>query len=166
LNYPFPYTDDKVNSSFNNLKSKLTGALLKTANDSLPYAAADYVEAKKTFEKSISEKDMRYLEFQLWQEGVARYTEYKVMSYLLKNNFKFSEEFKALPDFIPINEYYGKRLKGLMEEIQNMSLAENQRGCFYPMGALEGMILDVYKPDWKKNYYTSWFNTTKFFSEQ
>lgn len=163
LNYKFPYEDTLANDAFNGLKSNLIDAYKNKDEKSFKKKISQYIESKKAFKKIVSEKDSKYFEFQLWQEGLARYTEYAVLSYLIKKDYKLSEDFKTLSDYESLDENYQKRLKKLMEEIEKVNLKDNQRNCFYSMGAIEGLILDACKPKWRKNYLKNLFNTTNLF---
>ncbi|MBS1493290.1 MAG: hypothetical protein JST55_07260 [Bacteroidetes bacterium] len=163
LNYKFPYEDSVVNSSFNNLKSKLISAYQSINTKSFRKKTAGYLKEKQRFKKIVSEKDSKYFEFQLWQEGIARYTEYEVLNYLLKNDYQFSQDFKSLSDYETLYDNYQKRLKRLDEEIDKITLKENQRNCVYSFGAIEGLILNKYKPAWRKNYFKNIFSTTNIF---
>lgn len=165
LNYKFPYEDSTVNAAFNDLKSKLSLAFQNTGKKSFRKKVSQYLSSKKRFKKIVSEKDYKYFEFQLWQEGLARYTEYAVLSYLIKNDYQFSEEFKTLSDYESLSDNYQRRLKRLAEEVEKVNLSESQRNSFYSIGAMEGLILDSYKPGWRKAYFKNLFNTTKLFTK-
>jgi hypothetical protein len=166
LNYKFPYEDSVVNSSFDKLKAKLVSAYHSIATKSFRKKTAAYLKSKNALKKIVSEKDSKYFEFQLWQEGIARYTEYEVLSYLIKNDYRFSEDFKSLNDYETLSDNYQKRLNRLDEEIEKITLKENQRNCVYSFGAIEGLILNKYKPGWHKKYFSSIFNTTNIFTKK
>lgn len=163
LNYKFPYENTDVNEAFNTLKSSLIESYKSAGRKSFKKKVLHYLNSKKTFKKIVSEKDYRYFEFQLWQEGLARYTEYTVLSYLIKNNYEFSDDFKSLSDYESLPDNYNKRIKKLLEETEGVKLAESQRTCFYSIGAMEGLILDKYTPGWRKSYFKNLFNTSKLF---
>ncbi len=166
LNYKFPYEDSLANNAFNKLKGDLLNAYQSLGTKSFKKKAAQYLKSKKAFNQIVSEKDSKYFEFQLWQEGVARYTEYEILSYLIKNDYQVSEDFKTLSDYESLTENYPKRIKRLTEEIEKVNLKDDQRSSFYSIGAIEGIILDNYKPNWKKKYFTNSFNTIKFFKNR
>jgi len=163
LNYKFPYEDSTVNNAFEELKTKLVTAYESIGKKSFKKNVAQYIKSKEAFKKIVTEKDSKYFEFQLWQEGLARYTEYEILSYLNKKGYELSEDFKSLSDYESLNDNYQKRLKRLSEEIEKVNLKDNQRNCFYPIGAMEGIILNKYKSGWRKKYFKNLFNTTNLF---
>ncbi|MBX7044645.1 MAG: hypothetical protein K1X86_02310 [Ignavibacteria bacterium] len=166
LNYKFPYEDTVVNKAFNELKTKLVSAYQSINTKSFRKKTAEYLKSKKDFEKIVSKKDSKYLEFQLWQEGIARCTEYDILAYLVKNDYMLSGDFKSLNDYEPIADNYTKRLKRLDEEINKVTLYENQRDCVYSFGAIEGLILNKYMPNWREKYFKNIFSTTKLFTKR
>ena len=165
LNYKFPYEDSSVNNAFNDMKADLIKAYESINSKSFKKKVSGYIKSKKAFNKIVTEKDSKYFEFQLWQEGLARYTEYEILSYLIKNNYQFSEEFKSLSDCEPITDNYQKRITQLAGEIDKTNLKDEQRISFYSIGAMEGLVLNKYKPLWRKKYFNNLFNTTNFFTK-
>ena len=62
---------------------------------------AAYFEARRKLEARLSPDDYRYFSFQLWQEGIARYSEYRIAE-LAARKYKPSKEYsilKRLPAF-------------------------------------------------------------------
>ena len=163
LNYNFAYEDTSVNRAFNDLKIKLHDAYTESGIKSFKKKTIEYLKAKKDFKNLVSEKDSKYLEFQLWQEGLARYTEYTVLSYLTKNKYKPSDDFTKLKDYEPLEQNYEKRINKLKDELQKVNLAEQKRVCFYSMGAIEGLVLDRYQKSWRNKYTKNMFNTSNLF---
>jgi hypothetical protein len=166
LNYKFPYEDSTVNNAFKELKVKLLTAYESMDKKNFKKNVVQYIKSKETFKKIVTEKDSKYFEFQLWQEGIARYTEYQILSYLIKKDYQFSDDFKSLNDYESLNDNYQKRIKRLTEEIEKVNLKDNQRNCFYSMGAIEGHILNKYKTGWRKKYFKNLFNTTSLFTKK
>lgn len=166
LNYKFPYEDSTVNNAFEELKTKLLTAYESLGKKSFKKNVVQYIKSKEAFKKIVTEKDSKYFEFQLWQEGLARYTEYEILSYLIKKGYEPSEDFKSLSDYESLTDNYKKRIKRLSEEIEKVNLKDNQRNCFYSIGAMEGLILNKYRPGWRKKYFKHLFNTTSFFAKK
>lgn len=163
LSYNFAYEDTTVNKAFNELKLKLLDAFNEEDKKLFRKKTIEYLKAKKEFKNLVSEKDYRYLEFQLWQEGIARYTEYAVLSYMIKNKYVLSEDFMKLKDYEPLEENYDKRIGKLKDEIKKASLSEEKRVCFYSLGAIEGLVLDSYQKHWRNKYTKNMFNTSNLF---
>lgn len=166
LNYKFPYEDSLVNKSFNDLKRNLISVYNAIGEKSFKKKVSKYIKSKAAFKKIVTEKDSKYFEFQLWQEGLARYTEYAVLSFLIENNYQFTEDFKRLNDYESLEDNFQRRIKKLIEEAEKVNLKENQRVCFYSLGAMEGLILDKYKISWRKKYFNKLFNTTNLFTNK
>ena len=57
-----------------------------------------YAEARAALQAALSADDYRYLSFQLWQEGVARYVEYRAAA-IAAREYTPSPGFRALPDY-------------------------------------------------------------------
>src|SRR5438309_2941031 len=75
LNYPFPYERADLNGAFETAKPALLSATSEQDGARWKQAAIDYKKARAAFFALLSPEQARYLEFQLWQEGIARYTE-------------------------------------------------------------------------------------------
>ena len=76
LNYAFPYEREDVQQQFEAMSSALATALNSRKADRAR-SVRKYLEARRNFQQLVSADDNKYLAFQLWQEGIARYTEYK-----------------------------------------------------------------------------------------
>ena len=76
LNYPFPYDSAPVQAAAKDLARALSRAL-----DAAPRRRGSAIQAvlraRTALAKHLAAADTRYLEFQLWQEGVARFIEYR-----------------------------------------------------------------------------------------
>src|SRR5574337_344189 len=77
LNYPFPYDSPRVAAAVDTLAAALRTAV-DTTRGGFGAALASYHRAREALRRLVTLDDDRYLEFELWQEGVARYTEYAV----------------------------------------------------------------------------------------
>lgn len=136
LNYPFPYKDSAVNAAYSKAALALHGAA--TAN-AASFAAklATYFEARKELAASVSANEWRYFEFQLWQEGVARWTEIEVGA---------ASGRKALKDA-------AKKLKNItLQQLIDSKLSVAERETVYAFGAAEAMLLQRLSPQWRKCY--------------
>jgi hypothetical protein len=147
LNYPFPYASPAVRARFRTFARSLVVA--DTAAAHLEHAHA-MLDARRALRRMISPADARYLDFQLWQEGVARYTELR-MAQLASRQFTPSAGLQALPGFTS----FGAEADSLTARIQSAGirdLAEAKREAFYPLGAAQALFLDRGGPDWKEGY--------------
>ena len=110
----------------------------------------------------LSAGDHRYASFQLWQEGIARYTQYR-MAELAAGKLKPSREFAALPDFTSFDAEAKRILKMTTDEMRSLDLASWERTVFYPFGAIEGLVLDKVDPKWRTRYLSDKFALEKFY---
>ena len=162
LNYPFPYDSAVVTTAFSRLCSLLTSALKAREGESLRSEVDRYLEARREFKNLLTEDDYRYFSFQLWQEGIARYTEYRVAG-LASKGYVPSSEFQKLPDFTPFDSVAENLRKGIIDVLPTVNLAESKRSAFYPFGAAEGLLLDAVNPGWQEEYFRQKFDLEKYF---
>lgn len=166
LNYPFAYQSEAVNNAYAVMCQRLAEAI-----DGRPVAAtfanrlAPYLDARKRFQQSLSADDYRYFQFQLWQEGLARYTEYRIAR-LAAARYKPSPAFRALKDFTPFDADAAKTLAGIKAEVAKPRLSERQREVVYGFGAAEALLLDRANPQWQRRYLTEKFQTANYFVRQ
>lgn len=164
LNYKFPYEDKAISDQYDKLTQAAKNAYLTVNTDDFSSNVNQYLTEKLKFKSLLSKKDYDYFSFQLWQEGIARYTEIKIAEYL-NSNYVSSENIKQLTDFTSPDSFYVKIIGKLIKNADSQSLTENQRVCFYTLGALEGLILDAYYPDWKELYLKEKFYTENYFKK-
>lgn len=162
LNYPFPYQDAEVKRQFTDLSRLLAEALQTENKKEFSAKLALYREARRKFEKLLAPADYKYLSFQLWKEGVSRYTEYRVAR-LAAKEYKPTKEFLALADYKPFGEIADKLLKNIVAQLSAWKLDEAKRELFYPFGAGEALLLDKANPKWQKRYFAEKFYLDKYF---
>jgi hypothetical protein len=95
--------------------------------------------------------DYRYFSFQVWQEGIARYVEWKIID-LAARRYKPSDAFLALPDYRPFEAIAQRYRQNYLKELTAQTLPDSRRIAFYPFGSAEGMLLARLLPDWPKRY--------------
>jgi hypothetical protein len=125
-------------------------------------AFAEYLDARKEFAESLNGDDYKYASFQLWQEGIARYTQYK-MAELAGRKLKPSKAFRSLKDFTPFDKEADRLLAVISDEMKNLDLTKWERVVFYPFGASEGLLLDKVNPSWRQRYFSEKFALEKFY---
>jgi hypothetical protein len=99
----------------------------------------------------LSERDRRYLSFQVWQEGVARYVELRVAE-LAAQAYKPSLEFRQLPDVEPFAKAAERMRAAILSELATPDLAKQKRVSFYAFGAGLALLLDQDGSAWKSRY--------------
>ncbi|HWZ98922.1 MAG TPA: hypothetical protein VN025_14285 [Candidatus Dormibacteraeota bacterium] len=163
LNYPFPYEKTEVTAEFARMRDALLAALAETDNAKFKLLAAEYSKERRAFFALLAPDDRKYFNFQLWKEGIARYTQVK--SAEAAANYKPTPEFAALPDFTSFADY-GKNYRATtLKELKKTKFDESKRVSFYSFGAAEGFLLDRLHPDWKKQYFEQLFTLDEFFEK-
>jgi hypothetical protein len=165
LNFPFPYERAEVKEQFAVMSKALADALRSHRSKDFGSKLTAYLAARKRFQEMLAPDDYKYFSFQLWKEGVARYTEYRITSEAARH-YTPSKEFAALKDFTPTafaDDAEGALVK-ILADLQTLSLDKWQRVAFYPFGAAEALLLDRVNPNWKKRYFTEKFFLDKFFT--
>ncbi|HEX6405770.1 MAG TPA: hypothetical protein VFZ90_01150 [Gemmatimonadales bacterium] len=146
LNYPFPYDSPPVGQAVRRFALALRSALDPQSTSGLE----PVLRARDALRKQLSVADYRYMEFQLWQEGVARYVEYRAAK--LASRGKPLGDFAALPDYQPYSAAAADRARGLLQELEETDLQRNRRVSFYPIGAAIALLLDRSGHAWKQAY--------------
>jgi hypothetical protein len=151
LNYPFPYDKPEVAQSFGKLRDELLAALGEPDPTKFKAAAEMYIEARKKFFAQLAPDDRKYLSFQLWQEGIARYTQIKVAE--AAAGYEPTKEYAALADYGSFASYAPKLRVDTLTELRTADLAHGKRRVVYSFGAGEGLLLDRMNPDWESAYF-------------
>ncbi len=118
-----------VGRQFSRLSKRLAEMIGTQRQGEVAGRIADYLEARRKFEKMIGQDDYKYLSFQLWKEGVARYTEYCIAR-LAAQEYQPSKEFRALYDYKSCADDADKISKNIIHELATFTLAENKRELF------------------------------------
>ena len=161
LEYPFPYKKPEVAQSFGRLRDLLVATVKETDEVKFRKNAEEYVALRRKFFAQLSPDDHKYLSFQLWQEGIARYTQ--IMAAEAAASYKPTEAFAALADYEPFSAYGARARAETMDELRKVDLAKAQREAIYPFGAVEGMLLDRLSPGWKGEYFKRLLTTDDLF---
>lgn len=159
LNYPFPYENPQVNTSYKKFTSSLQYAVLGRDTDAWNALYDSLKNSFSDFKKSLGEKDYKYLAFQWYQEGIARYTEYAFLKSLI--TYEPSKAVRNLPNFIDFNLYEEEFTKDHIGNVTNLELAEYKRETAYDVGFALGLILDVVHQGWQAKYQDSRFDITQ-----
>jgi hypothetical protein len=150
LDYAFPYDSVPVQRAVGRMASALGQAL-----DARPSAKAQAlraaVSARETLRGRLTAADYRYFEFQLWQEGVARYIEYAAARAAAESKDP-SSAFRSLPDYEPYSRVAIGVRRSLRRELEQLALGRQRRVAFYPLGAAMALLLEESRSDWKRAY--------------
>jgi hypothetical protein len=150
LNYPFPYDSLSVQRAMRRLATALARAL-DVGPEARGAAIQEISEDRTALRALLAADDYRYFEFQLWQEGGARYTEYAVARAAAEAR-EPSADFRRLPDYIPYREAADTALRDLRRQLEQLDLSQKRRVAFYPIGAAWALLLDETRGDWKRAY--------------
>ena len=163
LNYPFPYGKSEVAQTFASLRDLLLSAVNETDEKKFARLGKQYIEERRKFFAQFSSDDHKYLSFQLWQEGIARYTEIKVAEAAAQ--YQPTVEYAALSDFEPFTTYATKARTETLNELRQADLAKSNRIVVYSFGAAEGLLLDRLDPKWKDRYFEHLLSMDSFFEK-
>jgi hypothetical protein len=161
LNYPFPYTDWHVVRDFAHLRDLLLKALNTVGEAQFRRAAGRYIAQRRRVFKRLNANDHKYLSFQLWDEGIARYTQIKTAEAAV--NYRPAPEYESLADYQPFSRYAAQARNETFNELKQANLAIMKRTFVYPFGAAEGLLLDRLKPHWKEEYFNHPLSTDALF---
>ena len=157
LTYPFPYTSSAVQDRFDAYREALVQALGAVYRPDAEAAVAALLEARAQLHEALDPAADRYLAFQQWQEGVARYTEHRVAA-AAAERYDPLPAFLALPDAVPYAVYAQSLRRALADELASVDLSTEGRVAFYPTGAAEALLLDALRPGWQRRYMADRFS--------
>jgi hypothetical protein len=163
LNYAFPYDRTEVQEQFVLMSKLLADAINEDEDVRAPKAKVRaYLEARRKFQAMLAPDDYKYISFQFWKEGIARYTEYRVAQ-LAATKFRPSKEFRALPDYKSLADVARETQERIFRQLAKQKLGESKREVVYSYGAAEGLLLDKIRPGWRRRYWVEKFDLGKFF---
>lgn len=161
LNYPFPYENLEVIDQFNKYKSALLNTVSNVEKKHFNKDFKKYLRQRIKFKNSLKPSDYRYFSFQIWQEGIARFTEYKFLQEL--ENYTPSNEIEQLKDFVSFKDFKNKFYLSELKSLSTSILEKDKRISFYAIGLAEGILLDKKNPKWQEKYLSNKFYVEKFF---
>jgi hypothetical protein len=151
LDYAFPYDSAPVQQAVRGLATAL-GHALGAPPGAASSALRAVVSARDTLRSRLTGADYRYFEFQLWQEGVARYIEYATARAAAAEPGTPSAAFESLADYGPYSAAAAEARRGLRRELEQLALGRQRRIAFYPLGAAMALVLEETRPDWRSAY--------------
>ncbi len=156
LDYPFPYDDSTIGGRFVELESRLLRSLEYAGSDQFARRRQAYDAARERFREALAPEDYRYFQFQLWQEGVARYTELRAAQ-VAGTAGPPGAAFQALEGYEPYEDAAARLRREILQGLQTGTLSGKRRIAFYPFGAATALFLDVVQPGWRERYFTEPF---------
>jgi hypothetical protein len=165
LNYKFPYESYEVRQQFFVMSRLLADALKSKENAVFSANLSAYLTAKQQLRSMLKEDDYKYLSFQLWKEGIARYTEYHVAK-LAATDYKPTKAFAALKDFTAYRNVADRVIDRILSELSTLEFEKSKRVSFYAMGAGEGLSLDRTNSSWRDLYFIGMFSLDRYFTSK
>ena len=149
LNYPFPYENEAVDLAHQRAAKALLSAVQATESQ-LAGKLRSYLAARRDLQKLVSEKDWRYFEFQLWQEGVARWTEFTL---------------GMMSDDMQVRAAAVIQRQRTLDALAQPSLKADGRIAVYALGAGEAMLLERVNSHWRRCYNDDFTLGSKFIKQ-
>lgn len=140
LNFPFPYQRPDVVQAHGHASRALAAALAARGGGSLAPLARRYVALRRALAQAAGERNWTYFDFQLWQEGVARWTEIAIV--------------RGAADQ-PGRDDAAAREQEILTGLAAPDLARDGRLAAYALGAGEAMLMEACSFDWRIRYRTS-----------
>lgn len=137
LNYAFPYEDAAVVAAFEHASQKLSAAVAARATPEFLRRLDEYLAARQALAQAAGERNWRYLEFQLWQEGVARWTEIRLGKWYPRQDVRDST--------VQLEQ-------ATLAALRTPKLTELKREVVYAHGAAEAMLLQACGHEWRDAY--------------
>jgi len=137
LNFPFPYARESTAAAHAAAARALAAALAARGTADFGARLEDYLRLRRAFAADAGERNWRYFEFQLWKEGVARWTEIGL---------------GAAADDPALRAEAALREGEVMTALDRPDLAREGRLAVYAMGAGEAMVMEACGPRWRAAY--------------
>ena len=161
LNYPFPYDSLALNDAFSELCHRAADLIESFESKTFHRKLTAYLDARERWQKMLAPSDYTYYSFQLWQEGIPRYTEYRILR-RASGGYEPTAAFKKLPDYTSYADEARRAYKHLITSLEQVSLRKDRRSSFYAIGAAEGLLLDKIYPGWQQQSFADMFDLGEY----
>ena len=148
LNYPFPYDSAPIQRAVKRFADALHAALIAGPRP----ASSLRVEvraAKGALDAMLAPDDRRYLDFQLWQEGVPRWIELAAA--------REGHRAGAISD-----SSLAWQEHRFLDDLTKIDLGADRRVVVYSLGAAMAELLAIEGVDWRKQYFDAMFRLPAF----
>jgi len=162
MSYPFPYDSASAATSFARMAKSLHAALTSVGREAFGARLSRYFEDRDAFAARVGPADYRFLSMLLWQEGVARYIEYR-MAQAAAEGYEPLPAFTRLEDYIPYRRLAESHERRIVAELLERDLSQERREVVYPLGAAIALLLDAAAPGWKSRYLSEKFLLDRYF---
>ena len=148
LTFGYPYESARVRERFSAFAAALRSSVRGPSRPDLNVAV---LRARRALRDAAPGDDDAYLAFQMWQEGIARYTELAVARAAAADAARRGPVASSMG-----GESYADAAteleRSLLSELSSPALDEHKRVAFYGVGAALGLHLDRTRPGWKREY--------------
>lgn len=148
LDFPFPYGDPAVGAMVTEMASAGAAFLQATSPEARAGAIAAYVKQRRRAMRAVTADQWRYYEFQIGQEGIARWTELAIA-------IAASRQDRALAGAATDQRL---SLIASLRSIGQQGVGVWKRSAFYPLGAVEAAMLDSLGVPWRSAYRNAPFS--------
>jgi hypothetical protein len=142
LGHDFPYADPAVGDAFRELHTRALTFLAAQSDADIARAVAAYVVARAAAEAAVGPGDWPYYEFQVGQEGVARWSELRLAQMAGREDAEIAA--------VAAEQWAGLAVS--LRAINDQGLAIWRRSSFYVLGAVEAEMLHRTSPGWQDAY--------------
>jgi len=137
LAYPFPYGAKAPARAYARAAHALAVAVEARGTRAFVAAFSDFLTARRDFAASVPEEAWRYLDFEMWQEGGARWTEIELGKQYPRADVRAASSVLE---------------RRTLEALRKPDLKTQRRELVYPFGAAQLMLLDACGVDWRASY--------------
>lgn len=143
LNFPFPYDSAPVAAALKRWAGEMA-VILRAVDRPDPRAWGRVRAARAALDSLLAPDDRKYLDFQLWQEGVPRWTELE----MARNG--------AVRGLIGTGELQWQRDR-LVQGLERLDPAGDRRVIVYALGAAVAELLSMEGKPWQRTYFDRMF---------
>lgn len=143
LNYPFPYDSAPIQAAVKRWADLLHEELAGPSTDRA-CCGIRARNAKRALDDLLSPDDRRYLDFQLWQEGVPRWIELAVARAGRRAGL-------VTPETLAWQE------RRLVDDLTRVDLKRQRREVVYALGAAAAELLNMEGRGWRRGYFEQMF---------
>lgn len=144
LNFPFPYDSAPVAAALQRWAAALA-TVLSHGDAGARRADVDQARAaRQSLDSLLAPDDRKYLDFQLWQEGVPRWTELAMARLGQRQGSISDAELRWQED-------------RAIRELRQLDPARDHRVIVYSLGAAVAELLEREGRDWKRHYFDRMF---------
>lgn len=149
LDFPFPYEEEAVASAAGEMAARAL-AIIGSDGDVAPDAFEGFLAARATFLAAAGERNARYYQFQVWREGVARWTEMALARAAATDDARYAQ-------------LAAGQLERMRRGLTDFDLVRDRRVSFYALGSAEAEILERAWPSWRAAYLDRPYDMTALF---